>query len=507
MSDIASQAPACTDSLPSRILGYLSARVVLVVALYAAAVYLPFLGSVRPLTRHEVFITQPALQMVSEGNWLVPHYANRVWIQKPPLVSWMTAGLFMAAGGFHEWAARLPAALSAVGLSVLIAVVTRRFYGDGPALFAGLVQATCVYMYRQGRLGEVDLPFAFFLAIAFCVLAWYWGQGLVRLPLRWAVVFHAMAGLATMTKGPLAVILLGVTVLLFCAVRRSLRPLLAVLWTPAILAFLAVVMPWYIAVGARLSPADLHTWTLDSLGRFSGEHHLGVQPFYMYIYTVPWVMLPWSVVLAVGSRRLYVAARRPEAVLDRFLWCWFFGGLLFLSLCAFKHHHYCIPILPPLSIFAGRLLAEHALRLGQGGRRLYIGVFASIVIVLGAISAVVIPYSERGTRQMTVFLRHAVAVVPPDAPVHVVGLGESGAYPYIGHLCDFPRTLKDVQPASNVQAAPVWVLTVREHVSSIERLGWTFGEVAAEPVGKGHASSEALVLGRVYGSAGGGSDR
>jgi len=48
--------------------------VLLIIVLYAAAIYLPFLGSGRTLTRHEVDVTQPAMVMLDGGSWIVPMY-------------------------------------------------------------------------------------------------------------------------------------------------------------------------------------------------------------------------------------------------------------------------------------------------------------------------------------------------------------------------------------------------------------------------------------------------
>ncbi len=83
------------DSVPQR----KSRRIVLgalFVASYACLIYLPFLGSSRTLTRHEVMVTHPALRMLADGEWLVPHYSSGRWLDKPPLVSWLVIRSFAA---------------------------------------------------------------------------------------------------------------------------------------------------------------------------------------------------------------------------------------------------------------------------------------------------------------------------------------------------------------------------------------------------------------------------
>lgn len=502
MPEVTSIAPASLPAGRTSPAGTPLSRTLWVVALYAAAVYLPFLGSGRTLTRHEVFITQPALQMLADGNWLVPHYAERVWIQKPPLVSWLTAGLFHVTGGLSEWAARLPAALSAIGLCAVVAALARRYYGPAAGLLAGLVQATCVYGYIQGRLGEVDMVFTFLLAAAQVVLAWHWGAGSYRLPLRAAVLFHVLAGLAMMTKGPLAVVLLGGTVLAFCAIAGSLQPLRAVLWTPAVLAFLIVALPWYVALALRLDAASLRTWYYDSFGRASGDHHLGSSPFYFYLYTVPWLMLPWTIVLAIGAKTLYKSVWQRDAILERFLWCWFLAGLVLLSMSAFKHLHYCMPILPPLSILTGRLLAEHAAQVGRRAWKIYGIGFALGLVAFGIVGSVAIPLKD-DDRDSVAFLRKATLQVPADAPLYVIGLGQSAAYPYIGRPCVYLDPFENLPDLIRRSAGKsIWMLTLRGNLSLAEEQGLKFEVTAGEAGRKKLGPAEALVLGRLSIAAG-----
>jgi 4-amino-4-deoxy-L-arabinose transferase-like glycosyltransferase len=466
------------------------------VAAYAGAIYLPFLGPGRTLTSHEVMVTHPAMRMLSDGAWLVPRYAGGVWLDKPPLMNWITAGFFVIGGGFSEWAARLPSALSAIGLAVLVAHVTRRYFGDLAGLLAGLAQATCVYGYMQGRLGEIDMPFALIIAAAHAVLARCWSGGEYRLPLPAACLLHTLAGLAVLAKGPLAVGFIAATVLGFCAFRRSWQPLRAVVLTPGVVCFLLVAVPWHVGAWLAVRDEAVEQWGYNSIARVLGLHHLGSSNPLLYFWTIPWLVLPWMIVLVLGARQLYREARDPGAVFVRFLWAWFLGGLLLLTLSAFKHKHYCIPILPPLSVLTGKLLAEHAARVGRRARPVYVAVFATALVTYGVVSAVVMP--ARDHRRATVeFVRNAVRQVPSDAPLYVVGLGQSAVYPYIDHACEYLDSLPAVEAALRELAGrPMWVLTLPPHLATATELGLKFEEVAREAPRKRLSPEEALVLAR-----------
>lgn len=474
----------------------------LAVAAYAATVYLPFLGSSRTLTAHEVMVTHPAQRMLAEGSWIVPPYTSGLWLDKPPLVNWLTALSFALLGGFTEFAARLPAALSAIGLCVLVAWVAGQFLSARAALLAGLVQASCVYMYIQGRLGEIDMVFTLLVAAAHAVLLVQWGRGHFDLPWKPAALFFTLAALAVLAKGLLAVVFIGLTVLGYCALRRTWRPLWAVLTSPMMLCFFVVAGSWHLAAYWVAGDRALEEWSYNSLLRFFGLHHLGSKPFVFYFYTVPWLMLPWSIALIVGAKRLLRDARRPDAYVSRFLWSWFLAGLAFLTISFFKAKHYAFPVLPPLAILCGGLLDEHMARMGKHTRRFFVVAFVGAVLVYGVTSAIIMPRHDH-RRETVAFLRAATAEVPAERKLYVIGLGQSSAYPYIAHdtcvYIDSPNAVRDTLAARDRE--PIWVLTLRKYQALAVERGLEFEEVAGEPVREKHPQPETIVLGRLSRSA------
>ena len=471
----------------------------LLVGAYAAAIYLPFLGGdSRILTSHEVMVTQPALRLLADGEWIVPHYASGRWLDKPPLAPWITAASFAALGGFSEFAARLPAALSAVALCVLVFVLADRLYSRRAAVFAGLMQATCVCMYMQGRLGETDIVFTLLVVAAHAVLVRHWARGRIDLPLGTATLMYALAGLAMLAKGVVAVVFVGGAVLAFCALRRTWRPLRAALFSPGIVAFLAIVVPWHVAAYQIAGAEALNEWRYNSLLRFLGLHHLGGEWPIFYFYTILWLMLPWSIVLLVGATRLWRDARREDAWTEHALWAWFLGGLVFLTICIFKHQHYAMPILPPLTILAAHLLDLHYGQIGAHRRRALLGLFIALPLVYGAVSGIVMPLREH--RRVTAdFVRAETARVPADEPLYVIGLGQSMAYPYVQHAdCVYLDTAEGVLAALDARGGkPLWVIAPREHLALVDKYQLDFAEVAGEPVRKKHPWDKTLVIGRL----------
>lgn len=430
------------------------------VAAYASLILLPFLGSTRSLTDHEVYVSLPAKEMLASGDWIVPTYAHRTWLAKPPLVYWMTAGVAAARGTFDEWTARLPAAASGIGLCVAVAWLAGRWFGSVAGLLAGLVQATCVYTFMQGRLGEIDMPLACLLTLAFVFVAPHLTADRVKLPLRAALAFHLFVGLAVLAKGPMALLLVGALVVAWCVVRRSVAPLVAVVWTLAVLVFLVIVLPWPAMVVARLGGAAWHEWYEEYVMRLVGSHRLGGEPPWYYLLHVPWLVLPWTIVLLLGARRLWSAARSDSGRRHAFLWTWFGSGLIVLSLSAGKHQHYIIPALPPLSVLTAVLLDAHVKSLGRVGCRVYAGMFVAAFVAYLVVGGWVMPARDPRA-PVSAFVKRATSSLPADATLYVANLGESAAWFYIAGDYRFADSLQDVPPGEPV----VYVLTHSAHAA------------------------------------------
>lgn len=495
-----------------------SAASLSIVALYAAAIVLPFLGSSRTLTTHEGFVSVPALQMLESGDWVVPRYVVWPWVEKPPLVVWITAVVFRIGGGFSEWAARLPAALSAVGLCVVVAALTARFWGTRAGLLAGLVQATCVYTFMQGRLGEVDMPLTFLVTSAQAVLAWRWGLGDWRLSSTRALLFYGVAGLAVMTKGPVALLFPGLTTLTFCLAVRSVRPLRALVATPAVLLMLLIAVPWHAAVVSRPELHALERWEYNYLERFTGQHRLGAQSLLYYFWNIPWLAAPWSMLLLGRAGELWRQVGRPQSWAARFLWCWFLSGLVFLTLSAGKHKHYCMPILPPLSALSGWLLACSMDRRsdaeGRGkpsgeaasamladarrrSRRAALGwttVFGGLLGAYLGVAGWVMPRHDP-RRATADFVRRCTSRLAPDEPLYLVGLGHSAIYPYVARPYRYLDSLVDLGGVLGQAAGSgVWALALQADVGADSTIVWE--DSVREPPHRGGDASGRLIFGR-----------
>ena len=330
----------------------LSGRSAAIVAAYGLVILLVQFGTPWALTFHEVNFAEPAREFLRNGDWLVPRLAGRPLWDKPPLMHWSIAASVSAFGTEAEWAARLPSTLSAVVVALAVAGLAARWHGDRVGLLAGLVQLTSIYMLMHARLAEADMPLCAAVTVAMAALArgaagWDPGD---HVPIGWILTFFGASGIAFLAKGPIGPALIASGAGLFAIVERRGAPWRLLLDPFGWALMLLLILVWPLAAIVR-EPGLPEVWWRHNADRFGGGLDGGVRGPAFYLYTAAWLALPWTPVALAG----FVAgirSNRAPGPFWRLLGCWLLGGSALLTFSAWKHKHYIIPCLPPLSIWA-----------------------------------------------------------------------------------------------------------------------------------------------------------
>src|SRR2546421_10414913 len=128
----------------------------LIVILFAAVIFLGCIVSPPSLMDDvDAVQAQIARNMLQSGDWVTPRLDGIAYLEKSPLKYWMMAASF-AIFGVHDWAARIPLALSVIALCW----VTMRFgawaFGAKAGFYAGLSLATSVGLFLFTRFQIPD---------------------------------------------------------------------------------------------------------------------------------------------------------------------------------------------------------------------------------------------------------------------------------------------------------------------------------------------------------------
>jgi 4-amino-4-deoxy-L-arabinose transferase-like glycosyltransferase len=317
------------------------------------------LGAFGLLGADEPRYAQVAREMFERRDWITPTLQGKPWLEKPALYYWQ-AMLAYSVFGVSDRTARMPAAVDAVFMIAAIYLFLRRFR-PGSETNGALIAAGCVGTIGFARGASTDMPLAAMLAIA--LLGWYaWYDTRKRLGL---VVFYCFLAFATLAKGPVAIFFAGIILLIFVAVRRDWQAILGSLWIPVIVLFVAVALPWYVAVQLR-NPEFFRVFILEhNLGRFGQDLYHHRQPFWFYLPVLLLALMPWTIwfLLALAERLRLIWSDREKAVATQegswqvFLLIWLVVPVLFFSASHSKLPGYILPSIP-----AGALLVTAYLR-------------------------------------------------------------------------------------------------------------------------------------------------
>jgi 4-amino-4-deoxy-L-arabinose transferase-like glycosyltransferase len=307
------------------------------------------------------------------GGTVTPILYGKPWLEKPALYYWRAMSFFKEFG-VSDWSARLPSSSGALVLIILIFLHMRRFRPGGH-LDAALITTSCVAIISFARGASTDMQ----LAAPFCIgmLGWYaWYETGKKF---WLFDLYFFGAAATLAKGPVAPFLALCIILLFAGLRREWSLLRRTIWLPGIILYLAMVLPWYIAVQKR-NPTFYRLFFLEhNLERFATNRFQHHQPFWYYIAVLLIGLMPWTVVairalvdsieISIAEWKVrhnpqrYLGHSRAGDAFPEFLVLWALFPIVFFSFSGSKLPGYILPSIPPLTI----LTADYLNRIRREG--------------------------------------------------------------------------------------------------------------------------------------------
>jgi len=102
-------------------------------------------------------------EMLSGGDWVIPHLNGLDYIEKPPLQYWATAASYGLLG-VSEFSARLYTALTALATIALIGFLAARLSGNGAGWRAAAVLSGMFMFVVLGQLMTLDMSLTFWMS-------------------------------------------------------------------------------------------------------------------------------------------------------------------------------------------------------------------------------------------------------------------------------------------------------------------------------------------------------
>lgn len=311
-----------------------------------------------------------AMRMVQENDFLSLFKGPEEYLDKPHMHYWLAAISFKIFG-IHDWAYRIPGILSTLLGAYSCYGLGKLLYNKDVGRFASLIFMTAQTIVLANIDVRTDAVLTGFTIFSIWQLATYIEKGTLK-----SIALGALgAGMAFSTKGQIALVVIGISILCHLAYTRKWERLLHWKLLVALLVFGLTITPMLYAYYHQF---DLHPekvvrgkdnrsgiffifWE-QSFERMSGE---GVgknsSDFFFFFHTFLWVFLPWTVLALIGYWMKVKAFWEAKFSYKTNLEFLTVGGIsilfLLISFAQFKLPHYMNVLMPLYAILSAGFLS------------------------------------------------------------------------------------------------------------------------------------------------------
>jgi 4-amino-4-deoxy-L-arabinose transferase-like glycosyltransferase len=374
----------------------------LLVLVFGAAIYLGCIISPPSLMDDvDAVQAQIARHMLTSGDWVTARLDGIKYMEKAPLVYWLIAACYKIFG-VHDWAARIPIALSALALCWVTMAFGIWAFGKRAGVYAGLCIGTCLGLFLFTRIAIPDVMLTGTIALAIWAFLRAIDENETH-PRRWALVMAASLGTGLLLKSLIGIVFPAGAALLYLSLTRQLFS--ARTWKrlhpfASLLVILAIAAPWHILATLRNPP--YFAFTLHSVpGQYHGflwfyfineqvlrflnlrypRDYNTVPRLWFWLFHLLW-LFPWSVYFPAVAKLSFKPTDRAGRVRLMAL-CWI-GFLLVFFTFSTTQEYYSMPCYPAFALLLGSAMAVGGSRIRRGTRVLsaLVGAAAVAAIVL-----------------------------------------------------------------------------------------------------------------------------
>jgi 4-amino-4-deoxy-L-arabinose transferase-like glycosyltransferase len=357
------------------------------IAALAIGLFFFHLGTYGLWEPDEARYAEIAREMLASSNFVVPHLNYVPYLEKPPLLYWLTAGA-MRLLGVSEFSARFANAAAALVGVLATWFFALRSFDCRRAILAGAV-LTCSGLYAvMAQVLTTDMLLTATMTVALFALFLQWREGG-----RWWLPGYLAMGLAVLTKGPVGVAIPVVAGGIFLWTERRWQPGIPGLAatsggqissralhtggeerqpsvmrplhvTAGVMVVVVIALPWFVAITIR-QPDFLRFYLVgEHLRRFMEGGYSHHEPIYYYMPVVAGGFLPWTLALPLVPW----LSLEPNSA-RRF--CLIVAATVFIlfSLASAKLVPYVLPAFPFIAVITADGLMQFDDREAHSGRR------------------------------------------------------------------------------------------------------------------------------------------
>lgn len=229
------------------------------------------------------------------------------FFEKPPLYFWGECLSFAIFGKVTEFTARFPVALYGTLSTLLVYFTGKKVVSRRYGVISALILATTLEFVILAKFAILDIVVT--TCVGFSIMFGFLTQFVQdknKKYMWW--LFYIFSGLAVMAKGiPGFVVPFAVMFFVTIANKTFKQVFKPQYILPGFLLFFLIVLPWHLIMFKIHDPLFFHEYIIKHhIERFLNSNEINrEQPFYFYILTVLWGLVPWIFsAIAVGITKL-----------------------------------------------------------------------------------------------------------------------------------------------------------------------------------------------------------
>ncbi|MEM9309529.1 MAG: glycosyltransferase family 39 protein [Pseudomonadota bacterium] len=371
-----------------------------------------------------------ARMMLETGNWITPQYDYDVpfW-GKPPLHTWASAAGMMFFG-IGEFGARLPVVFISAGVMWAVFTFTRRHLGTDQALMCSAVLLSSFLFFGASAFVMTDIALA--LGTTICMCAFYTAVNTNGQNNTWQVLFFAGLAIGLLAKGPVALVLTAIPLVIWVLIGGRWAQLRKIQWGKGFFLTALASLPWYLAaewatpgflryflVGEHFERFIVSDWQGDLYG--SGHARpKGIIWLYACAAFLPWIF--FALALLRHYRSVALAIIDDMRGWYSYLFLWAISPMILFTPAANVLPAYVLPGIPAASILLVSLWSGAQRGVGRGARYMFVGAIGVTGACYMCIALLLVYIPEKLNLRTEKFLVAQVHRIDPDA--HLTYLGK-----------------------------------------------------------------------------------
>lgn len=321
--------------------------------------------------------------MNQSGDFLTPriidHDGKTVpFLGKPPLLFWMVSFWNTRLDNI-EFSARLPSFLAFLAVLSLMGFFMNTVYSKKVAIDSILILISSSVFFIFAGICQTDMLLATTHMLAL-ISFYFFIQSRKQTDCSnvsftsqfWAVSFFVALGLGMLIKGPVAIVLAALSIVLWLFWAKQWKILfnrsLINLTVVGLLVFFAIWTPWYL-LAEKNNPGFLEYFLINENflryitthygDRYGSSHKVphGTSWAYLFLGAMPWSFYLFRVSF-VGKNRVSKELIKHLKESDKFIICWLIAPAIFFTFARSILVSYLVPAIPALTMLLTRILTS-----------------------------------------------------------------------------------------------------------------------------------------------------